>query len=128
MCLCGVANGRLLGDRLLSDGDNVADPGGDVPGSRYTQYGGYVRLLHERHYNGIHRRSDPRHRYRAQQSASQDSPRGHEDGWLQPRETARRPLHSHDLRIHVGVEYRGHSHDGAHHIRRSARIRTGVDT
>lgn len=82
MCICGVADGWLLGDRLLPDGGNIADPGGDVPGSRYTQYGRYVHLLHERHHNGIHRRSNPCHCYRAQQFASQDCPRGHEDSWL----------------------------------------------
>lgn len=126
MRLRGVADGGLLGGRDLSHGGDLSDPGGALSRLGDTQHGGHVRLLHERHHNGIHRRSGPRRRHRAQQSASANRSRGDENGRLHPREAARRPLRGDHLRVHVGVEHRGYRHDGAHHIRRSAR--TGAST
>lgn len=64
MRLCGIADGRLLGNRVLSDGGDVADPGSALSSFWDTQHNRHVRLLHERHYNGVHRWLDPRHRYR----------------------------------------------------------------
>lgn len=63
MRVCSVADGRLLGDRLLSYGSNIAATGGDVSDVGHTEYSGCLRLLHERHYNGVHRRFGPCNRY-----------------------------------------------------------------
>lgn len=123
----GANNGRLLGDRRFSHGGDSLDPGCDVSCLGYTRYGRHMCLLHERHHNGLHWWSDPRYRHRAQQSAPEDRPRGHEDCRLQPRETARWSVCGDNLHIHVGVKYCRHCHDGAHHIRRSARTGRGIE-
>lgn len=127
MRLCGVAHGRLLGNRVLSHGGDVPNSSGALPVFRHTQHDGDLHLLHERHHTGIHRRSDPRRCHRTLQSAHEDRPRGRQDGRLQSREAARWPLRGNDLHVHVGVEYRGHCHDGAYHLRCSVRVGTSIN-
>lgn len=82
MQLHRIADGRLLGDGMHADRDHVADPGGAIPAVRHPQHSGSVRLLHERHYHGLYRRPDPRHRYRTLQSASTDRSYRDEDARL----------------------------------------------
>lgn len=65
MCLCDIADGRLLGDGMLPHSRDVSDSGGALPVSRDSQFDGHLHLLHERHLNGVHRRFDPRYRHRA---------------------------------------------------------------
>lgn len=65
VCLRGVADGRLLGVRVLSHGGDIPASDSAFPGSRDTQYTGNLYLLHERHHNGVYRRIDTRRRDRA---------------------------------------------------------------
>jgi len=123
--VCSVADGRLLGDRLLSYGGNSVVTGGDVPVVGHTEHGGYGGLLHERHHHGLHRRPNSRHRYRALQSASANRSDRDEDARVQPREVARRSLHRDHFHIHVDRERGSNRYDGAHRLRCSPRAGEG---
>lgn len=59
---CAV-NGRLLDDGVFADRDHIDDTGGIVSGIWGSKQPGDMRLLHERHDNGVYQRSDPGHRH-----------------------------------------------------------------
>lgn len=116
MRVYGAIDGWLLDLRMFSYGGYVAFPGGAVPSVWNTKHRGHCQLLHERYYNGFHRRSDSRDNYRALETPPQNRPRRNEDCRLHPWQIARRFLHRNHAYIHVGLQYRGHRHDGANHI------------
>lgn len=125
MHLRRAAAGRVLGDGMFADRHHLADTRGASPVLRDTQHSGHVQLLHERHHHGVHRRPDSRDLHRTLQPASARRSYSDEDARLQPRETARRPLHRHHFHIHVDRERGGHRHDGAHRLRCSPRVGEG---
>jgi len=126
MCICSIIDGWLLGDRLFSNGSDITHSNCHVSGFGYTQYGRYMRLLHERYNNGVHWWFDSCYCYWAQQSPPQDCSYSYEDGWLQPCKITWWSMCSHDLYIHVGVKYRGYCYDGAHNICCFARVGTSI--
>ena len=116
MRVCGANDGWLLDHRMFSYGDYVASPSGVVPSVWNTKHNGHCQLLHERYYNGFHRRSGSRDNYRALETPPQNRPRSNEDCRLHPWQITRRFLYCNHVNIDVGFQYRGHRHDGTNHI------------
>lgn len=118
-------NGGLLGDRVHSNGNNRPHSSGPVPLFRNLGQPRGGRLLHERHDNGFHWRTDTRHCHRAQQSPYETGPRGNENRRMQSRPSPRWSLHCHHFYLDVDIQHRGYSYDDTHYIRRTERTRKG---